>query len=138
MHFVSRSSFRACSLDVTWIMMEQAIPILPAEDLRTAKAFYVDRLGFRVSFEASRDGIAGLVGLQRGTIRLTLDSPMAGHGRNACVSLQVDDADSYYREWSAKVPVLRTPRDEEWGARTFDLLDPFGNTIFVMGPVTGA
>jgi hypothetical protein len=45
--------------------------------------------------------------------------------------------DAYYWEWSAKVPVLRAPRDEVWGARTFDLLDPSGNTIFVMGPVSG-
>ena len=115
--------------------MEQAIPILPAADLAMARAFYVDGLGFRVLFEASEDGRSGLLGLERGTIRLTLDSPMDGHGRNACVSLEVEDADAYYREWSAKVAVLRPPRDEEWNARTFDLLDPFGNTIFVMGPV---
>ena len=51
------------------------------------------------------------------------------------VALHVDDADAYYREWSAKVDVLRAPEDEEWGARTFDLLDPSGNTIFVTGPV---
>jgi uncharacterized glyoxalase superfamily protein PhnB len=53
------------------------------------------------------------------------------------VSIEVDDADAYHREWSAKVNVLRAPRDEDWGARTFDLLDPFGNTIFVMGPSAG-
>src|SRR5690349_9443586 len=106
--------------------MERAIPILPAEDLAVAKTFYVERLGFRVTFEASADGRTGLLGLERGTIRLTLDSPMAGHGRNACVSLEVTDPDAYYREWSAKVSVLRPPRDEEWGARTFDLLDPSG------------
>lgn len=115
--------------------MERAIPILPAEDLAVAKTFYVDGLGFRVAFEASEDGRTGLLGLERGTITLTLDSPMDGHGRNACVSLQVNDADVYYHEWSAKVPVLRPPHDEDWGARTFDLLDPSGNTIFVMGPV---
>jgi catechol 2,3-dioxygenase-like lactoylglutathione lyase family enzyme len=115
--------------------MERAIPILPVDGLAAAKAFYVDGLGFRVAFEASADGRTGLLGLERGTIELTLDCPMEGHGRNACVSLRVDDADAYYREWSAKVSVLREPRDEEWGARTFDLLDPFGNTIFVMGPV---
>jgi catechol 2,3-dioxygenase-like lactoylglutathione lyase family enzyme len=115
--------------------MERAIPILPAEDLAAAKTFYVDGLGFRVAFEASEDGRTGLLGLERGTINLTLDSPMDGHGRNACVSLQVNDADAYYREWSAKVAVLRPPHDEDWGARTFDLLDPSGNTIFVMGPV---
>lgn len=53
--------------------MEQAIPILPADDLRVAKKFYVD--------------------------------------------------------------VKRSPGNEEWGARTFSVTDPFGNTIFVMGPV---
>jgi catechol 2,3-dioxygenase-like lactoylglutathione lyase family enzyme len=118
--------------------MERATPILPAEDLATAKAFYVDGLGFRVTFEASGDGRSGLLGIERGTIEMTLDSPMMGHGRNACVALQVDDVDAYYREWSAKVDVLRAPKDEEWGARTFDLLDPSGNTLFVMGPVNGA
>ncbi len=118
--------------------MERAIPILPTEDLAAAKAFYVDGLGFRVTFEASSDGRSGLIGVQRGTIQITLDSPMDGHGRNACVALQVDDADAYYHEWSAKVDVLREPKDEPWGARTFDLLDPSGNTLFVMGPVNDA
>jgi catechol 2,3-dioxygenase-like lactoylglutathione lyase family enzyme len=117
--------------------MERAVPILPADNLAAAKTFYVDGLGFRVTFEASEDGRTGLLGLERGTIALTIDSPMDGHGRGACVSLHVDDADAYYHEWSAKVPVLRAPRNEDWGARTFDLLDPSGNTIFVMGPVTG-
>ncbi len=115
--------------------MERAIPILPTNDLATAKAFYVDGLGFRVTFESSADGRTGLLGLQRGTIELTLDCPMDGHGRNACVSLHVADADAYYREWSAKVIPLRAPKNEVWGARTFDLLDPSGNTLFVMGPV---
>lgn len=115
--------------------MEYATPILPADDLAVAREFYVKALGFRITFEHSEDGRSGLLGLERGTIRLTLDSPMAGHGRNACVSLTVDDADAYYREWSPRVTMLRAPKDEDWGARTFDLLDPFGNTIFVMGPI---
>lgn len=116
--------------------MERAIPILPADDLGVAKAFYVAGLGFQVTFEASGDGREGLLGLQRGGIRLTLDCPMAGHGRRTCVALEVDDADAYFLEWSAKVSVLRPPQDESWGARTFDLVDPFGNTLFVMGPAS--
>jgi len=35
---------------------------------------------------------------------------------------------------AARTTVRRPPRDEEWGGRTFDLVDPFGNTIFVIGP----
>jgi catechol 2,3-dioxygenase-like lactoylglutathione lyase family enzyme len=118
--------------------MERAITILPTQDLAAAKAFYVDGLGFRVTWEASSDGHTGLVGLARGGIELTLDCPMDGHGREGCVSLLVNDADAYYEEWNAKVAVLRPPKDEEWGARTFDLLDPSGNTLFVIGPLRGS
>jgi catechol 2,3-dioxygenase-like lactoylglutathione lyase family enzyme len=114
--------------------MERAIPILPAGDLARARVFYVDGLGFHVVFDTSDGGSTGLLGLERGTIRLTIDSPMDGHGRNACVALEVEDADRYFREWSRHVAVLRPPRDEPWGARTFDLQDPSGNTIFVIGP----
>ena len=115
-------------------MMERAVPILPADDLRIAKEFYVNRLGFHIRFEATDDGKSGLLGLERGTICLTLDSPMSGHGREACVSLQVESADAYYDEWRERVEIRRPPKDEPWGARTFDVIDPFGNTIFVMGP----
>lgn len=115
--------------------MERAIPVLPADDLRVAKDFYVTKLGFRVLFEASDDANNGLLGLARGTIQITVDSPMDGHGRNACVSLEVDDADACFAAWREQVNVLRSPKNESWGARTFDLLDPFGNTIFVMGPI---
>jgi len=114
--------------------MERAIPVLPADDLSVAKDFYATKLGFRVVYEVSDDGRNGILGVARGAIQITLDSPMDGHGRNACVSIEVDDADAYFAEWNQRVTVLRPPKDESWGARTFDLLDPFGNTIFVMGP----
>ncbi len=118
--------------------MERAVPILPADDLAAARTFYVDGLGFTVLFEASEDGRTGVLGLARGTIRITIDSPMEGHGRHACVALEVADADACHREWSRTVPVLRPPRDEAWDGRTFDLLDPFGNTLFVIGPKRSA
>jgi hypothetical protein len=28
---------------------------------------------------------------------------------------------------------LREPKNEDWGAQTFDVLDPSGNTTFVIG-----
>lgn len=114
--------------------MERAVPILPGDDLGVARDFYVNGLGFRVMFEASEDGKNGLLGLERGTMSLTIDCPMAGHGREACVSLLVESADAYYDEWRERVPIKRPPRNEDWGKRTFDVIDPFGNTIFVMGP----
>ncbi len=114
--------------------MEKAVPIFPVDDLQVAKAFYVSGLGFDVRYEWSGDGKSGILGLERGTIYLTLDSPMSGHGREACLGLEVADADAYYNEWRAKIEIEDSPKNEEWGARTFSVIDPFGNTIFVMGP----
>ena len=114
--------------------MERAIPILPVDNLYLAKLFYVDGLGFHVVFEASSDGVTGMMGLARGSIGITLDCPMTGHGRNVCVAFEVEDPDFYFEEWRHKVKVDRPPHDETWNARTFDLSDPFGNTIFVIGP----
>ena len=118
--------------------MELAIPILPADDLRAARAFYVDGLGFTVRFEASENGETGLLGLARGSMWVTIDAPMDGHGRGACVSLQVDSADRYYEEWRDRVGITQPPRDEPWGARTFSVQDPSGNTIFVMESLAAA
>jgi catechol 2,3-dioxygenase-like lactoylglutathione lyase family enzyme len=65
-------------------IMEKAVPILPADDLSAAKQFYVDKLGFRFTFEEG-DGKSGFMGVVRGTISITIDAPMSGHGRHACV-----------------------------------------------------
>ena len=116
--------------------MERAVAVLPGDDLAVAKKFYVDGLGFSVSWEATADGKNGLMGFARGPMALTIDVPMDGHGRNACVALEVESADKYYEEWRTKVEVKRPPQNEEWGARTFSVTDPSGNTIFVIGPAT--
>jgi uncharacterized glyoxalase superfamily protein PhnB len=118
-------------------MIERAVPVVPGDDLAVAKRFYADGLGFTVTFEATEDGRNGLMGLERGPFCLTMDCPMSGHGRNICVSLHVNDADAYYEEWRTRVAAT-PPRDEAWGARTFGMTDPFGNSIFVIGPVPSA
>lgn len=39
-------------------------------------AFYVDRLGFTLQWEETSDGRAGITGVARGGIELTVDCPM--------------------------------------------------------------
>lgn len=113
---------------------KEPYPSCPSTTSVVAKEFYVNRLGFQVLYEASEDRKTGILGLERGTVRITLDCPIEGHGRDACVSLVVDSVDAYYKEWHQKVKIKRGPKNESWDARTFDLIDPFGNTIFVIGP----
>lgn len=115
--------------------MERAVPNLPADDLQVAKGFYVGRLGFSVRYEATLDGKSGVLGVERGGFVLHLDAPMSGHGRNVVVTLEVEDTDALYDQWSDRVAVRRPPRNEEWGGRTFDVTDPFGNLLYVVGPL---
>jgi len=117
-------------------MIERAVPILPGDDLSVAKDFYVDKLGFTLQWEATEDGKNGIMGVGRGTIELTIDCPMSGHGRQAVASLRVNSADAYYEEWVHKVSMKRPPQDEYWGARTFSVTDPFDNPLFVIGPLS--
>ena len=76
--------------------MALAVPVIPADDLAVAKDFYVNRLGFRVLFEASDDGKTGLLGIERDGMRITIDCPMNGHGRDACVSLLVNNGNTIF------------------------------------------
>ena len=116
-------------------MLERAVPILPGDDLGVAKDFYIGKLGFTVRFEATGDGKHGITGLERGTVELPIDCPMSGHGRHVCASLRVSSADAYYEEWRQEVEFKRPPVNEPWGGRTCGFRDPFGNSIFVIGPV---
>ncbi len=113
--------------------MSIAVPNLPSSDLFVAKQFYVEALGFVVVFESSEDGHSGIMGLEREGMRVNVDSPMDGHGRKVCVSLEVDDVNSLYHEWSARLEGLQPPVNQPWGARTFGFQDPDDNTVFVLG-----
>lgn len=115
--------------------MERAVPNLPADDLQVAREFYVVGLGFSVRYEVTENGKHGVMGLERGGFALHLDAPMSGHGRNVVVTLEVDDADALYHQWRGHVAMERAPHNEAWGGRTFGVTDPFGNLLYVVGPV---
>jgi len=116
--------------------MSLAIPNLPAANLAVARQFYVDRLGFREIFDSSEGGNTGLLGLEREGMRINIDAPMDGHGRKACVTLEVDDIDALFAEWSVSLNLTDAIVDQPWGARTFGFQDPDDNTVFVLSNVT--
>ena len=116
-------------------MKEQAIPVFPMDDPTKARSFYVDGLGFRELFAGHYGSDGTILGFERGGLRINLDCPMPGHGREACACLEVLDTDAVFEQWHAKVAICDAPKNEEWGARTFTVIDPFGNTLFVVGPI---
>jgi hypothetical protein len=60
--------------------MERAVPNLPADDLHVAKDFYVGKLGFSVMYEATEDGMSGVMST------VVQPSPQPSSCARACVT----------------------------------------------------
>ena len=107
-------------------------PILPAQDLPLARAFY-QSLGFTAGYNDDNYDI-----LRRGNLVVHLergDQPPATN--HVSCYWRVPNADALYEEFaslglpSEGEPRLTTPCDEPWGMREFTLKDPAGNLIRV-------
>ena len=110
----------------------QTIPLLRIFDIDKAKAFYVDFLGFRVDWEHRFDDTAPLymqVSLGECVLHLT------EHHGDCCpgskVFVRLTGLQEYHRAITAKDYRYMRPgiEDAAWGAKTVDVIDPFGNRI---------
>ena len=101
---------------------------VPAKDFAISKQFYVD-LGFTINW--SNDEIAEM---QIGSFRFLLQKfYVAQHAGNFMMSLQVEDADTWWeyierQEIAKKYPgiMCKPPAMQPWGVRVLYLSDPTG------------
>lgn len=122
-----------------------AEPQLFVSDVPAACAFYVDKLGFAVTFTYGDPPFYGQVA--RDSARLNMrqvDAPVLDSGRCAredllSATLTLDSAGGikalFAAYQSAGVSFHQTLRLEPWGARTFIVKDPDGNLLLFAGPI---
>jgi hypothetical protein len=86
----------------------QVIPIFRIFDVDKAKEFYIGYLGFTIDWEHYGDGSPG-----------------------STVFVTVTRLDQYHKELSSKNYRYLRPGicNEPWGARSMNVIDPFGNRI---------
>jgi hypothetical protein len=110
---------------------EGAEPILPAQDVSFARAFY-ESLGFKAGYYDERYEI-----LRRGNLVIHLEARrhiVPAANQTSCY-WRVTNADALYSEFAALglpaegSPSMSEPFDEPWGMREFALRDPSGNLI---------
>jgi uncharacterized glyoxalase superfamily protein PhnB len=106
------------------------IPILTVKNPLQAKAFYVNKLGFKVSFEWG-DPISYL-GLERDDVSIHLigsniSRQEAGTGN---ISIITNEVDNYFSQCKSNgVEIIIEPADREYGLRDFGLKDMDGNVL---------
>jgi uncharacterized glyoxalase superfamily protein PhnB len=112
------------------------VPEIPAANVETAAAYYVNTLGFTFDWG---DDAGGIGGISRGDCRLFITNRAfrESHGNLAPVLfwLNLDskaEVDELFAEWTAAhAKIVSEPEDKPWKLREFIAADLDGNLIRV-------
>ena len=113
--------------------LKAAIPVLPADDMAKALAFYIKKLGFSEKFR-DNDKAPKYVGIERDGIMLHLVEVAPPKTAKLVASqtmcrVIVEDVDALYSEFSKHKGVIHPNgklSTKPWGTREFGVLDPAG------------
>ncbi|MDD9965776.1 MAG: glyoxalase superfamily protein, partial [Myxococcales bacterium] len=109
------------------------VPVLRSFDERKAKEFYVDFLGFAVTFEHRFDDNAPLyMGLRRGDVVLHISEHFGDACPGAAIRIRIEDLSDYcevLRDKDYKYVSPGAPEERPWGGKELSIQDPFGNRL---------
>jgi catechol 2,3-dioxygenase-like lactoylglutathione lyase family enzyme len=114
------------------VAFQQIIPILRIFDVAKAKEFYVDYLGFNLSWEHRFEGVAPVyMEVQRGEFRIHLTEHHCDACPGANCYVRMTGIVEFHAELAARNYGYLRPGVEttEWNARMMEVIDPFGNRI---------
>ena len=112
--------------------MQAPIPILRSFSEVEAKAFYVDYLGFTVTFEHRFDATAPLYfEVLRGDCRLHISEHHGDAAPGQALRIGITDVEAFHAEITARGHQRLNPgiNDVPWGFREVSLIDPFYNRL---------
>jgi len=113
-----------------------AVPEIPAANVETAAAYYVEKLGFTFDWGDDEGGIAGI---SRGDCRLFITNRpfRESHGNVGPILFWLNlnskaEVDQLFAEWNAAhAKIVSGPEDKPWKLREFTAADLDGNLIRV-------
>lgn len=120
----------------------QFYPVIQTHDVAGTSSFYQDHFRFSAMFES--DWYVHLQSSEDPSVNLAVlqaDHPTVPEGSRGVVgglilNFEVDDVDQeFQRVADAKLPVVVSLRDEEFGQRHFVTTDPNGVLIDVIKPI---
>jgi predicted enzyme related to lactoylglutathione lyase len=117
-------------------------PIVTTAKLRETRAFYINQLGFQLSYDHDhylgvRAGAKGAPEL--GFMRPDADAPASFAGAGITFAIAVDNVDAECaRLRKLGVAIVQEPTDQPWGARTILVQDPNGVAIYLSHPIPAA
>ena len=118
------------------------VPIVITTRMRETRAFYVDQLGFELSYD--HEHYLGIRGGPKGAPEIGFmppdaDTPDVFNGKGLSIAIGVADVDAEFaRLRKLGVRILQEPTDQPWGGRTILLQDPNGVVLYLSHPIPAA
>lgn len=103
----------------------QILPEIFYKDISTGLDFFIDGLGFKLTYNDDR-----LYIVKRDEITILLSiSPEAADGERPQIRIQTDNIEEMYEEVRQRNPAILHPnlnriKDQPWGLKEFAVLDP--------------
>ena len=112
--------------------LRSVVPVLRIFDVSKAREFYLDFLGFEISFEHRfEDDLPLYMGVKRGDCILHLTEHHGDSCPSASIRVAVEGLEAFHKELTLKNYSYYRPEIQEvpWGGKDMEVLDPFGNKI---------
>ncbi len=112
--------------------MKSPVPILRSFDEAKAREFYIDFLGFEITFEHRFESDMPLyMGVIRDDCELHLSEHHGDGTPGTYLRIEIDDVDEYCRELNDKRYQNARPgvQEQPWGYRDMSIADPAGNKL---------
>jgi catechol 2,3-dioxygenase-like lactoylglutathione lyase family enzyme len=126
----------------TSMQTQSIVPCVTTLRMRETRAFWIDKLGFELSYEHQH--YLGVRGGPKGAPEIGFmlpdqDAPASFSGAGLTLCLRVEDADrECARLWDAGVEIISPPTDFPWGMRAFSVQDPNGVVVSIAHPIAAA
>ncbi|MEP3050718.1 MAG: VOC family protein [Erythrobacter sp.] len=110
------------------------VPNVAADDVATLRQFYVDL--FRLEVKAELDWFAALVTSTDSPTRINIAQHGGSGAPVADISFEVDDVEATYeRAQQLGSKILYELKDEPWGVRRFNVIDPAGKRLNIYAQI---
>lgn len=111
--------------------MQRVIPALRITNVKEARAFYVDLLGFQVDWEHQFEpGFPVFMQVQKDGMILYLTEHAGDCQTGGLVHFLISDVDGFHQELEARqVPITEAPHDRIPGIRSMAVTDLDGNQL---------
>ena len=111
------------------------VPALRITDYERSKAFYVERLGFRVEWEHRFEPhFPVFMAIVRDGMQLYLSEHSGDCEVGGLVHFVIDDVDAWHREFEGRHVRPSDPPNNDLGFRNMTVTDPDGNQLRFMEP----